>query len=129
MTPTKKDRDILEIQIVRLDEALKYISLQIIELKKDLSSLADINMKLTEEIKDCFYISETNRKSIEDLMSSVSKELNYTKEQVETFRKVINQFDERKDKKNLNLIQIAVTLAALIVGVILEVFYKVSGRQ
>jgi predicted nucleic acid-binding Zn-ribbon protein len=118
------ERESLLIELAKTGEALKFMQEQLKELKDHVRDLYALHTKQSEEIKDCFFVTEDNRKQIEELSDSLKQDIAYTTENVDRFKKVIDSFDERKDKKTLNLFQVLVTAAALIAGFVIQFVRK-----
>ena len=119
-----RDRESILIQLTRTEEALKYTCEQIKDLKEQFQHLHGSTIKQADEIRDCFFMVEDNRKRIEELADSLKEEMSITAESVDKFKKIIDEFDERKDKKTLNFFQLLVTSGAVVAGFIVEYFRR-----
>lgn len=108
------------IQLAKVQESIVYILKGIEELKAEIKQLHADVYKNAEETKDCYYISETNRKRLEEFSEELEDELARIKVTQENLSKLFDEREARQDRKVITWLQAIVTIGSIVFGVMVK---------
>lgn len=126
----EKDKNNLIASIVRLEESMKNITLELQDIKGSISKLQEQDIKRHDEVRECYYVAETTRKRHEEIKNSCHDRFNhlgdglksiYTKLDKHEQDAIIQEKEENKQKYTtfLTIIKyVLIASAAIIAGII-----------
>ena len=126
----EKDRTSLLPSIIRLEETVKNITLEIQDVKVSILKLQEQDLKRHDEVRESYYVAETTRKRHEEIRGSCLERFNQINENLKEIKDSLDKHeqeeideekeaDREKHKTFLTIIKyLIIAGAAIVAGVI-----------